>query len=149
MGQTLWELTYPKPVSPKAWTHPEPKDPESGCLPGCVTRGPFGSGQHFSISPRGVLCLGGWDCLRSLERPGPHAGHSRGSPIGPSLLLLRLPRGVRQHHRPLPSPWMGFVCSHLCFYFLNGLFSIGFLAASCKISCGAKLGLHPHPATVS
>lgn len=39
---------------------------------------------------------------------------------------------------------MGFVCSHLCFYFLNELFSVGFLAASCTISCAGKLGLHPH-----
>lgn len=83
MSQALWELTYPKPVSPKAWAHPEPKDPENGCFPGCVTCGPFGSGQHFSVSPRGVLCLGGWDGPRSLERPGPHAGHCRGSTIGP------------------------------------------------------------------
>lgn len=62
----------------------------------------------------------------------------------PPHLLLRLPRGVRQCHRALPSPQMGFVCSHLCFYFLNELFSVGFLAASCTISCAGKLGLHPH-----
>lgn len=41
-------------------------------------------------------------------------------------------------------PTDGFVCSHLCFYFLNELFSVGFLAASCTISCAGKLGLHPH-----
>lgn len=53
-----------------------------------------------------------------------------------------LPESQANHRAP-PSPPMGFVCSRLCFYSKNELFSIGFLACLVKSAALAHRGCIP------